>query len=122
MHRHRLWLLVAAIVLAAQTGTSASVYSIKREMRRMVGYTIIASDSVRDVVERNGQKYVILLSGGAFKLDGLILGPLPASDVIVFARPISDSLKRQHPNLPEHFYYSYKLLIDDEFVDASPAQ
>ena len=113
--------LSVTLLMLLTTGDSfGSARSMLRDLRHMVGYTVIASDSVSDVVERRGEKYVELLTGGRFKVDGLILDPLFASDVVVFAKGASEALRKQYPNLPERQYYLYKLLIDDEFYDASP--
>ena len=114
--------IVVAIVVTAQSVNYASMSSVRRELRRMTGYVILSSDSVAEVIERRGEKHIRLLSGTTFKIDGLILGPLPVSDVIVFAKPLPEELKRQYSTLPASYLYSYKLLIDDEIVDASPSR
>jgi hypothetical protein len=71
--------LVVVMLLLQESTAIGSASSMRRELRRMVGYTIIASDSIADTVERADGKYVKLLSGAVFKIEGLILGPLPAS-------------------------------------------
>jgi hypothetical protein len=112
-------LVIALLASVAPAGTS----SIHRGLRRMVGFTIVSSDSVDDVVEsRKGDKYVKLLSGAAFKVDLMLLEPLPASDVIVFAKRLPESLRKQYPNLSDDLFYEYRLLIDDEVYEATPAR
>jgi hypothetical protein len=112
-------LVIALLASVAPAGTS----SIHRGLRRMVGFTIVSSDSVDEVFEsRKGDKYVKLLSGAAFKVDLMILEPLPASDVIVFAKRLPESLRKQYPNLSDDLFYEYRLLIDDEVYEATPAR
>jgi hypothetical protein len=119
----KLWIGVFVITcFLSQSSANASVGSIVRELRRMTGYVVVGSDSVSDVYERSGTKYVRMLSGVTFRINGLILGPLVLTDVIIFAKPMSDELKRQFPALPPESFYSIRLLIDDEFVDASRAR
>jgi hypothetical protein len=89
----------------------------------MVGFTIVSSDSVAEVLaSRQGDKYIKLLSGAVFKAELLVLDPLPVSDVIVFAKRLPESLRRQYPNLPEALQYEYRLLIDDEVIEVTPVK
>jgi len=112
--------LLLVCVLAATT-TGAGTSSIHRGLRRMVGFTIVSSDSIQEVFEsRQHDKYIKLLSGAVFKADLMILDPLPASDVIVFAKRLPESLRRQYPNIPEALQYEYRLLIDDEVHEVTP--
>lgn len=111
------------IVLCCQVTTgAASVRSMHRELRRMVGYTILSTDTVKEVSERSGTKYVQLSSGITFKADAfvLLLDPLPLSDVVIFSKPMPPATKQQMPNLPEPLYYFYKLLINDEVIEVTP--
>jgi hypothetical protein len=76
-----------------------------RDLRRLIGYTIIKADTIDRIVENEyGTKTIILSDETAFAVDFLILDPLPLTDVIIFAKP---------PN-------SYKALIDNEIYDIMP--
>lgn len=76
---------IALVSLFLATTATARTASIHRGLRRMVGFTIISSDSVDEVIESTkGNKCVKLFSGVVFRIDLSILDPLPASDVIVF--------------------------------------
>ena len=112
-------LVTALLASVAPAGTS----SIHRGLRRMVGFTIVSSDSLDEVFEsRKGDKHVKLLSGAVFKVDLMLLEPLAASDVIVFAKRLPESLRKQYPNLSDDLFYEYRLLIDDEVYAATPAR
>jgi hypothetical protein len=112
---------VAVTCLLVATAAEAGVSSIHRGLRRMVGFTVVSSDSMDEVLEsREGTKYIKLLSGAVFKADLMLLDPLPASDVIVFAKRLPESLRRQYPNLPESLQYEYRLLVDDELIEVTP--
>jgi hypothetical protein len=63
----------------------------------------------------------VLADGSVFQLQSLSLA-LPLSDAIRFARKATPDLIARYPNLPERFYYSYKLLLDDEILDVSPVR
>jgi hypothetical protein len=98
--------------LPGTTSRSAdSAASMRRELRGMVGYTIVASVRLREVRDRPDGKYAVLDDGGVFKLNGPS-AILPSSDVVVFA-------KRFSPELGGRSYDGYKLLINDEFLEAS---
>jgi hypothetical protein len=51
---------------------------------------------------------------------GLTLA-LPLSDVVVFAKCVPPGLAARYPNLQDSAYNTYKLLVDDEIVDAVPS-
>ncbi len=79
-----------------------------RDLKRMIGYTIVDASYVEDVLEsRSGWKYVKLANGTTFKVDLMLLDPLP---MIVFAKAVSKDL------------YLVKLLIDNEVYDAQPVK
>ena len=88
----------------------------------MVGYTIVQASTVDDVLDsRSLGKLVKLSSGQTFKVDFLLLDPLPLTDVIVFSKPLpKDLVDKYKGKLPERMLYSYKLLIDNEAYDATP--
>ena len=93
-----------------------------RDLRRMVGYSIIAADTVDKVMDgKMGEKYVRLSSGTVFKVDMLLLDPLPMTDVIVFAKaPTKEILDQFKGKVPEIALYQIKILIDNEAFDAPP--
>lgn len=116
---------IAAIVFAATIALSASTAFARdaaRDLRRMVGYTIIMADTVDKVFENDdGEKFIKLSGGQVFKVDFLLLDPLVLTDVIVFAKaPPKELVKKYAGKLPERLLYSYKLLIDNEAYDATP--
>jgi hypothetical protein len=92
-----------------------------RDLRRLVGYCIIDATEVSETLDSGGDKYVKLSNGYTFKVNFLLLDPLPLTDVIVFARPMSKELTDKYRGkLPEIMLYSIKLFIDNEIVDAEP--
>ena len=93
-----------------------------RDLRKMVGYTILLADTVDKVFEsRDGDKLIKLSDGQVFKVDFLLLDPLPLTDVIVFAKPPpKEIVEKFKGKLAERMLYSYKLLVDDEAYDATP--
>jgi hypothetical protein len=93
-----------------------------RDLRKMVGYSIVMADTVDKIYEgRIGDKLVKLSNGQVFKVDFLLLDPLPLTDVIVFAKPPpKEIVEKFRGKLPERMLYSYKLLIDNEAYDAMP--
>lgn len=93
-----------------------------RDLRRMVGFSIIAADTVDKVMDgKMGEKYVRLSSGTVFKVEMLLLDPLPITDVIVFAKPPTKEILDQYKGkVPEIALYQIKLLIDNEVFDATP--
>jgi hypothetical protein len=88
----------------------------------MIGYTIVMADTVDKVYEsRDGDKLIKLSNGQSFKVDSLLLDPLPLTDVIVFAKPPpKEIVEKFKGKVPERMLYSYKLLIDNEVYDATP--
>ncbi len=88
----------------------------------MIGYTIAMADSVSEVLaHRDGSKLLKLSNGMAFKVDFLLLDPLPLTDVIVFVKsPSKEILEKFKGKLPERMLYSYKLVIENEAYDATP--
>jgi hypothetical protein len=111
-------ILTLALVLASML----QARDAGRDLRRMLGYTIVASASVERVVAGgSSQRVIVLDNGSAFRVDLLLLNPLPLTDVIVFAKPLAAELRNTYRNtLPESALYSYKVLIDNEAYDASP--
>ena len=93
-----------------------------RDLQKMVGYTIVASDSINKITQDDyTNKYVHLSGGYVFKIDFLVLDPLPMTDVIIFAKDLPEDLKSQYKGkLPDYMLHSYKMLIDNEIYDATP--
>ena len=112
-------ILVATILLSFATSVFAR--DAARDLRKMVGYTIVLADTVEKVFENDGNKFIKLSGGQVFKLDFLLLDPLALTDVIVFAKAPPKELSQKYKDkLPEQLLYSYKLLIDNETYDATP--
>ena len=103
--KHRLPLACVVAVVVAATPAAASDAS--RDLRRMIGYTIIDAASVREVAEGGTEKVLALDNGMVFSVTGLILAPLPLTDVIVFGK-----------RLPGTSTTLVKLLVDNEAYDA----
>lgn len=114
-------LLVAVIFLFSSTLFARDA---ARDLRKLVGYTIIAAATVQKIVEKSyGEKYLVLDDGSVFKVSGLLLGPLPMTDVIVFAKKLPDSLTSQYQGkVPDFMLFQIKLLIDNEIHDAEAAR
>jgi hypothetical protein len=114
-------LLVTLFALVVFT-QNANGRDAARDLRKMVGYTIVMADTVQQVFSnKDGDKLVKLANGQTFKVSFLLLDPLPLTDVIVFAKaPPKELLENYQGKLPEMMLYSYKLLIDNEVYDAVP--
>jgi hypothetical protein len=123
VYRHAvLTLLLTAVFLglSSEAVGTRSVSQIRRELRRMVGYTVVASTSLQEIREgKAGERYAVLADGSVFQLQSLSLA-LPRSDAILFAKKASPELISRYRNLPERFQYSYKLLLEDEILDVNP--
>jgi len=115
-------LLITLLVLASfiQTGFSRDA---ARDLRRLVGYKIVAADTVEKVIQgKIGEKYIQLKSGITFKVPLMILDPLPLADVIIFAKPPTEGATDADKNIPQDSSpYQIKILIDNEIYDALPA-
>lgn len=102
---------IGIAVIVSLLGTSAFARDAARDLRRMIGYTILEADSVQEIIQnKNGTKVLVLYSGSAFRVDGMLLDPLLMTDVIVFG-------KRAGAGSNVLFV---KLLIDNEAYDATP--
>ena len=99
----------------------ASTLSITRELRRMVGFHVVAVDDVRQSWRsESGDRFIQLRDYGLFKIQGLGLMTPPAfSEAIVFAKALPAALVRQYPGQPTRAYFEYRLLIDGEFYQVS---
>jgi len=114
--------VLSIMLVLLMISVPVSARDAARDLARLVGYTIIASDSISEVLTNNySEKYVKLSGGSIFKVDFLLLDPLPLTDIIVFAKSLPAELVAQYKGkLPERMLYSYKLLIDNEIFDATP--
>jgi len=95
---------------------------VARDLKKMIGFTIIDASWVTDVTNDDiGEKCIKLGNGSVYKVDFLLLNPLPLSDVIVFAKaPSKEVMEAFGDKLPEYMLYQFKLLIDNEVHDATP--
>lgn len=118
----RILVYVMLLIITGLAAPSAHARDAARDLRRMVGYTIVMAEAVDDVfTNRKGDKLIKLGNGQVFEVDFLFLDPLPLTDVIVFAKPLPKELTTKYNGkLPDHLLYSYKLLIDNEAFDAIP--
>lgn len=111
---------IFATIIVASLFPLASGAGTERELRKMIGYTIVYAGSIRDSAERNySEKLIQLDNGWLFKLDCMMLMPLNFTDVIVFGKRYPDELLKKFPNLPSQLQYQFKLLIDRDVCDAS---
>lgn len=117
----RLALTTAIVFLLARPVTSGTLH-LARQLSHMIGYTIVSVGAVDKVIEgKMGDKVVRLQDGTAFKVSMLLLDPLPASDVIIFARaPSQEDINKYGGSVPKEALILYKLMLDDEIVDATP--
>ena len=94
---------LCALVVFASVGhpSARSTSQIHRELRRMVGYTIVDATSLQEIRDgRNGRRYAVLANGTVFQLESVTLA-LPLSDVVVFAKRVPPGLAARYPNLPD---------------------
>jgi len=121
MKRYKLLVFLVLIIVFANPVFARDT---ARELKKLIGYTIVAADSVSEVVTSNySDKYVKLYGGRVFKVDFLLLAPLVMTDVIIFAKSLPKKLTEKYKGkLPEHMLYSYKLLIDNKVYDATSQQ
>jgi hypothetical protein len=82
-------LLAGGACLVSARAVEASTLAIARELRRMVGFQIVAADDVRQAWSDRGVRYIQLRQGGLFRQAGAAIGvdPPAFTDVIVFAKP-----------------------------------
>ena len=67
-----------------------------RDLRKLIGYTIVSADTIELVTEQRGEKSLRFSNGVVFKVDFLLLDPLPLTDVIVFAKPLPKELAMRY--------------------------
>ena len=117
----RSMLIAAGACVALPRFSEGSTLAIARELRRMVGFVIVATDDVRQAwrsAETN-ERYIELRQSGLFKEIGDTDRLTPAfSDAIVFAKPVTSEWRRQFPGRTDRTYFEYRLLINGEFYRA----
>lgn len=101
------------------TAAASSFAGVERDLQRMLGYTIIYTGTIQKYSDKGAAKYVLLDNNSIFKLDCLILAPLPMTDVVVFGKKYPAELLSRYPNLPANLQIQYKILIDREMCDAT---
>ena len=119
--RKTLFTILSSLIFVALFERITLARDAARDLRKLVGYTIIMADAVNKVFEgKDGDKFIKLSNGWIFKVEFLLLDPLPITDVIVFAKPFpKDLIESYKGKLPERMLYSCKLLIDNEVHDAN---
>ena len=113
--------IVLVLILALSISTVAQARDAARDLRRMVGFTVIDAMTVREAVDAKlGGKLLILDNGDVYRVDLLLLSPLRFTDVIVFAKRYSkDELAAIRAKVPSFPDTRIKLLIDNEAYDAT---
>jgi hypothetical protein len=101
----------------AARSVEASATSIARELRRMVGFQVLAADDVRQVFRLQGDRIFQLRVAGLFRERRSVgtLDPATFTEAIIFAKPLAQHLRQQFPGMPARAYFEYRLLIDGEF-------
>lgn len=113
---------VIAVCIMCCMVTAANARDAARDLKKMVGYTIIDAATVKEVSDATSSagKILVLDNGDIYKVDFLILSPLTLTDVIVFAKRYSkeqlESIRQKFPSFPE---VQIKLLVDNEAYDAT---
>src|SRR5438132_10790419 len=109
--------LFFAVALIAST-IPAHARDAARDLRRMIGFSIVRAAAVSEVRASNGEKYLKLDDGTVLKVSLLLLDPLPLTDVVIFAKPPrKEIIDKFGKNLPIEKLYEFKALIDNEAYD-----
>lgn len=114
-------LFVALTILASPV---AQARDAARDLSRMIGFTIVSASTLKEVAAGSvGEKLIVLADGNVFKVPMLLLDPLPLTDVVIFAKsPTKDIIAKFGDKLPKEMLTQYKLLIDNEALDATIAR
>lgn len=106
-------------VSGATVAQASTASALARELRRMVGYRIVAADDVRQVFRLRGARIFQLRQSGLFRERAAVAGLLAPtfSEAIVFAKPLAPASRQQFPGVAERARFEYRLLIDGEFYD-----
>jgi hypothetical protein len=103
--------------------SSNATAGVERELKRMIGFTIVHAGYITDTAEKNySEKFIKIDNGVVFKLDCMILMPLNMTEVIVFGKKIPEDVLKKYPNLPSSLTTQYKILIDRDVCDATPTK
>lgn len=120
MKLHQMFVLAATVALAVPPVALAR--DAARDLRKMVGYTIVDAAAVKEVSDATtgAGKILVLDNGDVYKVDFMILSPMTYTDVIVFAKRSSkeqlEAIRKKYPAFPE---VTFKILIDNEAYDAT---
>lgn len=114
-------LFIALTLLASPV---AQARDAARDLSRMIGFTIVSASTVKEVgAGSSGEKLIVLADGNVFKVPMLLLDPLPLTDVVIFAKPPTKEIIEEFGDkLPKEMLTQYKLLIDNEALDATIAR
>jgi hypothetical protein len=100
-------LILSSLIVIFLAITTCFARDAAKDLKRMIGYTIIDASWVEETIEtKYGDKIIKLGNGDFYKVDLLLLDPLPMTDVIIFAKKYEE-------------YVFIKLLIDNEAYDAT---
>lgn len=106
------WLLAFALAEASLARDAA------RDLRRMIGFTVVSAASVSEVRSSGLDMILKLDDGMVLKTSNLLLEPLPLTEVILFAKPPSKAiLDKVGGKLSKEQLYEFKVLIDNEAYD-----
>ena len=120
MRLQHISILVATVALTVVPPALAR--DAARDLRKMVGYTIIDAATVKEVSDATPGtgKILVLDNGEVYKVDFMILSPMTYMDVVVFAKRYSkeqlEAIRKKFPTFPE---VQIKVLVDNEVYDAT---
>jgi hypothetical protein len=109
MQSARLSISAFLVIVCCVTIDTSLARDAARDLRRMIGYTIVDTTTVSEVVDRGLEgKLLVLGNGTAFKVDMFLFDPLPLTDVIVFMKKFG-----------KQDLILVKLLVENEVFDAT---
>lgn len=116
------WLIAVSVFACMHFPHRSEARDAARDLRRLTGYCIAATSWVEEVhTSSGGEKYLQLANGITFKVEMLLLDPLPLTDVIIFTKPMPQEwLDQMGGKVPDEYLYMFKLLIENEVFDAQP--
>ena len=100
---------------------SAAVFARgpERELRRMVGYTIVASETVERCGKNDAGEDIVVLSNDQVFSVNFLGWVTEGDDVVVFVKAPNKQMREAlRGQVPDRMLFSYKLLIEDEMYDA----
>lgn len=107
--------------LLAIAGATPAVFARgpERELRRMVGYTIVASETVESCGKNDQGDDIVTLSNGQVFSVNFLGWVSEGDDVVVFVKAPNKQMREAlRGQVPDRVLFSFKLLIDDEMYDA----